>query len=135
MNHKEDTKFKANPYNSNNVLISEQQVTNIMKSLNITDFKLINLDFYRTAFTHKSYCKLKDYDEYDCPDGNCLPLQDISYETMEFLGDAILGSVVSAYLYERFYKLHNQNEGFKWWPEIASSLSGSDLVWSRCCNI
>ena len=40
MNHKEDTKFKANPYNFNNVLISEQQVTNIMNSLNITDFQL-----------------------------------------------------------------------------------------------
>ena len=112
MNHKEDTKFKANPYNSNNVLISKQQVTNIMKSLNITDFQLTNLNFYQTAFIHKSYCKLKDYEEYDYPGGNCIPLQDTSYETMEFLGDAILGSVVSSYLYERFYKLHNQNEGF-----------------------
>ena len=112
MNHKEDTKFKANPYNSNNVLISEQQVINIMKSLNITDFQLTNLNFYQTAFIHKSYCKLKDYEEYDYPGGNCIPLQDTSYETMEFLGDAILGSVVSSYLYERFYKLHNQNEGF-----------------------
>ena len=40
MNQKEDTKFKANPYNFNNVLISEQQVTNIMKSLNINDFNV-----------------------------------------------------------------------------------------------
>tara|TARA_B100000427_G_scaffold296372_1_gene276045 strand:- start:2036 stop:2845 length:810 start_codon:yes stop_codon:yes gene_type:complete len=112
MNHKEDTKFKANPYNFNNVLISEQQVTNIMNSLNITDFQLTNLDFYKTAFIHKSYCKLKDYEEYDYPGKGCVPLQDISYETMEFLGDAILGSVVSSYLYERFYKIHKQNEGF-----------------------
>ena len=79
-----------------------------MKSLNITDFQLTNLNFYQTAFIHKSYCKLKDYEEYDYPGGNCIPLQDTSYETMEFLGDAILGSVVSSYLYERFYKLHHQ---------------------------
>ena len=31
---------------------------------------------------------------------------------MEFLGDAILGSVVSSYLYERYYDIHKQNEGF-----------------------
>ena len=28
------------------------------------------------------------------------------------MGDAILGSVVSAYLYKRFYEIYNQNEGF-----------------------
>ena len=31
---------------------------------------------------------------------------------MEFLGDSILGSIVSSYLYERFYKIYNQDEGF-----------------------
>tara|TARA_B100000686_G_scaffold234562_1_gene242307 strand:+ start:1501 stop:2310 length:810 start_codon:yes stop_codon:yes gene_type:complete len=112
MIQKEDSKFKANPYNFNNVLISEKQIINIMRSLNINDFKLTNLDSYRTAFIHKSYCKLKDYEGYDYPGEGCIPLQDISYETMEFLGDAILGGVVSSYLYERFYKIHQQNEGF-----------------------
>ena len=110
MSKKEDSKFKANPYNINNGLISEQQVTNIMKTLNITDFQLTNIDFYKTAFIHKSYCKLKDYEEYEYPHQNYLPLQETSYETMEFLGDAILGSVVSSYLYNRFYKNHQQNE-------------------------
>ena len=105
-------KFKKDPYNLNNNLITENDIINIMKSLNITDFQLTNLNFYQTAFIHKSYCKLKDYEEYDYPGGNCIPLQNTSYETMEFLGDAILGSVVSSYLYERFYKLHHQNEGF-----------------------
>ena len=111
MDQKEDTKFKANPYNFNNELISEQQIINIMRSLNITDFQLTNLDFYKTAFIHKSYCKLKDYEEYEYPGNGCVPLQETSYETMEFLGDAILGSVVSSYLYKRFYEIHNQNEG------------------------
>ena len=112
MSHKEDSKFKADPYNFNNEFISEQYIINIMKSLNINDFQLTNLDFYKTAFIHKSYCKLKDYEEYDYPGEKCLPLQEVSYETMEFLGDAILGSVVSSYLYQRFYKIHHQNEGF-----------------------
>ena len=43
---------------------------------------------------------------------NSLELQQISYETMEFLGDSILGSIVCSYLYERFYKIYEQNEGF-----------------------
>lgn len=108
----EDSKFKANPYNFNNSYITENNVINIMKSLNINDFKPNNINFYKTAFVHKSYCKLKDYEEYQYPGAPCLPLQDESYEKMEFLGDAILGSVVSSYLYKRFYEIHKQNEGF-----------------------
>ena len=109
---KEDTKFKADPYNFNNNLISSNDITNIMNSLNINDFKPNNLDLYQTSFIHKSYCKLKDYEEYEYPGAPCLPLQEKSYETMEFLGDAILGSVVSSYLYQRFYNIHKQDEGF-----------------------
>ena len=105
---KEDTKFKANPYNFNNNLISSNDITNIMNSLNINDFKPNNLDLYQTSFIHKSYCKLKDYEEYEYPGAPCLPLQEKSYETMEFLGDAILGSVVSSYLYQRFCNIHKQ---------------------------
>ena len=54
---------------------------------------------------------MADYEEYENIK-NDLPLQKDSYETMEFLGDSILGSIVSSYLYERFYKIYNQNEGF-----------------------
>ena len=109
---KDETKFKANPYNSNNQLISIDQVINIMKSLNINDFTIHNFNFYQLSFIHKSYCKLKDYEEYEYPGKGYLSLQEKSYETMEFLGDAILGSVVSSYLYERYYDIHKQNEGF-----------------------
>jgi ribonuclease-3 len=40
---------------------------------------------------------------------DCLPLQEMSYERLEFLGDALLGAIVAAYLYERF---PDQSEGF-----------------------
>ena len=59
-----ETKFKADPYNFSNFLIQENDILNIMKSLNIQDFKINNLSFYQQAFTHKSYTKLKDYEEY-----------------------------------------------------------------------
>jgi len=105
-------KFKSNPYNSNNVFIQEQDIINIMRKLNIIDFKPSNISFYKTAFIHTSYCKLNDYKQYKYPGVPCLELQDTSYETMEFLGDSILESVTCSYIYKRFYEIHKQNEGF-----------------------
>jgi len=103
---------KVNPFNQSNKLISQNDITNIMETLNINDFKINNVLLYQTSFIHKSYCcdlykdtKFKNIDE-------SLSLQEISYETMEFLGDSILGTVVSSYLYDRFYKIYNQDEGF-----------------------
>ena len=110
-NSKTNEKFKANPYNKNNKLIEEKDIINIMKSLNINDFKVNDIKLYQTSFIHKSYCKLKDYEEYDNIH-NYLELQDNSYETMEFLGDSILEKEVCSYLYKRFYLIHNKNEGF-----------------------
>ena len=107
-----DKKFRADPYNKDNILINDSDIINIMKDLNINDFKVDNISYYRNAFVHKSYCKLSEYDNYKYPGENCLKLQDKSYEQMEFLGDAILGSVVSSYIYERFHVIYEENEGF-----------------------
>jgi len=49
-----------------------------------------------------------DKSNVNCP-ADCLPLQDMSYERIEFLGDALLGMIVANYLYTRF---PDQNEGF-----------------------
>ena len=104
-------KFKSDPYNDSNFLIAETDILNIMKSLNIQDFKINNLSFYQQAFIHKSYTKLKDYEEFTKPD-NCIPLFDLSYETIEFLGDSLLGSTIAKYLYKRYINYHNIDEGF-----------------------
>lgn len=53
----------------------------------ILGFKPNNLRFYRKAFTHRSANIIDD-------NGN-----PFNYERLEFLGDAILGSVISAFLY------------------------------------
>ena len=60
----EDNKFKSDPYNLKNVLLTENDILNILKKLNIQNIKITNLDLYQTAFVHKSYCKMKDYEEY-----------------------------------------------------------------------
>ena len=106
-----DTKFKSDPYNSSNKNLSETDVLNIMKSLNIQDFKVNNLSLYQQSFVHKSYTELKDYEEYERQE-DCLPLFKLSYETIEFLGDSFLGSVIAKYLYLRYVSYHNIDEGF-----------------------
>ena len=104
-------KFKANPYNPNNILIQSPDVTHIMKSLNMNDFKINDISLYQTSFVHNSYTKLSSYRDYD-NDHHYLDLQDKSYEVMEFLGDAILESSVCSYIYQRFGLIHGESEGF-----------------------
>lgn len=57
--------------------------------------KINDLNLYRTAFTHKS--ALKQY------------ALKSSYETLEFLGDAVLGFVITRHLYDSFSQ---EQEGF-----------------------
>ena len=102
------TKFKADPYNPSNALISVQDVIHIMKQVNMNDFKPTHISFYQEAFIHKSYNFLEDYKEFKKPD-DCLELQVKSYETLEFLGDSLLGCMTAEYLYKRF---EGEDEGF-----------------------
>lgn len=67
------------------------------KIYKITGFKPKDITIYQRAFTHSSVNKTDD-------NGNI-----ISYERLEFLGDAMLGSVIAAYL---FNQVPNQNEGY-----------------------
>ena len=102
------TKFKADPYNPSNKLISIQDVIHIMNQVNMNDFKPKHISFYQEAFIHKSYNFLSDYKEFTKPN-DCLELQVKSYETLEFLGDSLLGCMTAEYLYKRF---EGEDEGF-----------------------
>lgn len=101
------TKFKADPYNFSNHLVTSQDVIHILQKLNMK-LHPSKISLYQQAFVHKSYNYLDDYKEYKCPEG-CLSLQPVSYETLEFLGDSLLGCMTAEYLYERF---EGENEGF-----------------------
>lgn len=100
------------PFNNSNIILNEDDLTLIFNSNGLSDIKFNNLNLYRIAFVHKSYCNMKNADfisgNVKCP-SDCIPLQVMSYERLEFLGDSILGMVVANYLYERFPE---QNEGF-----------------------
>jgi ribonuclease III len=106
-----DNKFKSNPYNEKNNLIFDSDINNIMLSLNIADFKINNIDNFQQAFIHKSYCMMNDYKDF-INNNNSIDLFNKSYETLEFIGDSILGNIVSCYLFNRFCILHNKDEGF-----------------------
>lgn len=99
------------PYNPKNLLVSVEQVQNILSKYDVP-FPVRNIDIYRKALVHKSYCTRKNENflngNLNCPTG-CLPLQEESNERLEFLGDSILGKVVAAYLFERY---PDDNEGF-----------------------
>jgi len=100
------------PFNPNNVLLLEEDLKEFFNKNGLIDVQYNNLNLYRNAFIHKSYCSMKNTDfissNSKCP-LNCIPLQDVSYERLEFLGDAILNLIVANYLYMRFPE---QNEGF-----------------------
>lgn len=100
------------PYNSKNILLNEDNLRTFFDNNGLNNILFNNINLYRNAFVHKSYCTMKNADfnsgNIKCPD-DCLPLQEMSYERLEFLGDSILNMVVANYLYERF---PDQSEGF-----------------------
>ena len=99
------------PYNPNNVLLTEHEMNELFDTYEM-DFNVRDINIYRKAFVHKSYmCRVNENfvdANIDCPE-NTIPLQEISYERIECLGDSILGFVVLEYLYNRY---DGENEGF-----------------------
>lgn len=69
----------------------------LMRMRSIIGFKPKNLSIYEKAFTHRSLGLKKD-------DGNAL-----NYERLEFLGDAMLSSVIAAHL---FIVVQGGDEGY-----------------------
>ncbi|WNM19532.1 ribonuclease III [Flavobacterium capsici] len=67
------------------------------KMENILGFKPLNIEYYQKAFTHRSSNKV---------DKNGDPM---NYERLEFLGDAMLGSVIAAHL---FNEVPTGDEGY-----------------------
>jgi dsRNA-specific ribonuclease len=106
-----------NPYNPCNKEISLSQVQTILSKYGVNE-QAIDLELYRRAFTHQSYC-MRPLDQRiqiaACPP-NCIPIQDKSNERLEFLGDGVLECVTKFYMYRRFTR---ENEGFMTEKKIA----------------
>jgi ribonuclease-3 len=96
------------------------------------DIPVRDVNWYRKALTHRSYCTRKNENflqgNTTRPEG-CLPLQEDSNECLEFLGDAVLGAVVGAYLKERY---PDENEGFL--TRMRTKLVNGEML-SRMCKM
>jgi ribonuclease-3 len=111
-NKTKDIDTEEMPFNNRNVLLHDADLRAIFDKNGLPNVQFNNIDLYRNAFVHKSYCTMKNADfttgNLKKPD-DCLPLQEMSYERLEFTGDSILSAITSCYLQERF---PSENEGF-----------------------
>jgi len=99
---------KVHPFNNKNKLLTKNDVQNILKKYGIFH-NIGNLNIYQEAFVHESYSmphiqKVLLRDNLTLGDklDGVVPLQNKSYERLEYLGDAIIEGVISAYLFERY---------------------------------
>ena len=114
-------KLIFNPYNTDNVEITLNDVQSILKKYGI-NAPVHNIELYKRAFIHSSYIKrpnienkANDITIVKCPKG-CLDLKTKSNERLEFIGDGVLELITKYYLYRRFPKA---DEGFMTEKKIA----------------
>lgn len=106
--------------NERNIYITTKDIQKIFLYVNFKH-EITNLENFQIALIHKSYLKsvqlndktiktLKEVEPIDSKLYNkCIPLQDKCYETLEFLGDAVIHHVLADYLYRRY---EGKNQGF-----------------------
>ena len=107
-------------YNENNKLIQKEDIERFLLKGGITE-KINNIDLWRKAFVHKSYCKKRKKkqaqnieqqiaEERKTVDlTKVIDIQEDSNEVLEWLGDGIIQSTVACYLFRRYI---GQDEGF-----------------------
>jgi dsRNA-specific ribonuclease len=110
--------------NEKNKLITVEVLENIFKKYNIKH-KVKNLKNFQEALTHSSYVErdllqdrlvkiIKEKNIEKIPDeyllsNKLVPLQKVSYERLEFLGDSLIHLATGKYLFNRY---SDQQEGF-----------------------
>lgn len=109
------------PYNKTNVLITPENVKNILYRYNV-DIIVNDISLFHEAMTDETYCKSfypndllekwkKELHDSNIP-FNIVELQDRTYQIKEFLGDIIIKAVISNYLVERYNNPLIHTEGF-----------------------
>ena len=87
-------------YNPFNIIITLDTVSEILTNHNVSQSPK-NIDLYQQSFVHRSYLYRKK--NRDCPE-NIVDFFPTSNERLEFLGDAIISSIVVSYLFKRYPK-------------------------------
>jgi dsRNA-specific ribonuclease len=130
--------------NEHNILITNKYIENLLKKYGDNTYKIKNLANFQKAVTHTSYLK-RDSDFYKEktsksknktllePIGDpskAIPLQNQSYERLEFLGDAVIHLILAKYLFKRY---ENQQEGFM--TKLRTKIENSDTLALLCSSI
>jgi dsRNA-specific ribonuclease len=110
-----DDQMLFNPYNPLNKEISLDDIQTILTKYGVPG-TVNNVNLYRRAFVHQSYCKRPYAVTAVARPGDCLELHCKSNELLEFLGDGVLECINKYYLYRRFPR---ENEGFMTEKKIA----------------
>lgn len=118
------------PLNPRNKLIQAADV-DLIVGRHVPGCRISDVDVYRRALTHPSYCMNRASSRVTEP--GCVPLQAESYERLEFLGDAVLNLVVAGYLFERY---PHENEGFmtRMRTKLVNGVTLADLC-GRCTRL
>lgn len=108
--------------NENNKPITKKFIETILKKYGI-DHKIKNLEQFQIAMTHTSYLQrdfrndrlaklVREKDLVPIPESEknkAMPLKNVSYERLEFLGDSVIHLVLADYLHDRYPE---EQEGF-----------------------
>jgi len=105
----------CNPWNSKNRVIPAKEIFRVLRENGVTD-RLEDISLFRQACVHTSYVNKSEIWALqeepmvlaERPE-NCLPLQVLDNEELEYAGDGLLSAIAGTYLSERF---KGQGEGF-----------------------
>ena len=97
-------------------------------------YNIKNIDIYKPAFVHASYVSQNKLNEgviLSVKPPNCLELKHTSGERLEFLGDALLTSIVAEFLFE-YYPYAKEGELTKLRAKIVSRSKLNEIGKQMC---
>ena len=118
--------------NEKNKLITEEIIINILQKYGFK-YKPKNITNFQRAMIHKSYLhinsctdkllkNLKNVSKIE-KEVLAIPLQDFSYERLQFLGDSVIHLIIAMYLFTRY---PNEDEGFM--TKLRTKLENGDTL-------
>lgn len=125
------------PYNARNRFFTEKDIHRILHRHGLPHYRVSNPRVFQTSMVHTTYVKRSEYTTPDgrpaslapCPSG-VMPLQDESYECLEFEGDSVLGVCVATYLRRKY---PDKKQGFL--TDARKELVNNERIGALCQKV